>query len=44
MINKYFQNLDEVFKSDNQWSKTSLSFWIHGLDEELALKYFWLAM
>lgn len=42
--NEYFKNLDEVFKSDNQWSKTNLSFWIHGLDEELALKYFWLAM
>jgi hypothetical protein len=40
----YFDKLDEVFKSDNQWSKTSLGYWISGLKEEDALKYFWTAM
>lgn len=40
----YFDKLDEVFKSDNQWSKTSLGYWISGLKEEDALKYFWIAM
>ena len=41
---KYFEKLDAVFNSDNQYSKTSLSYWINGLDEEKALKYFWMAM
>lgn len=41
---KYFDRLDEIFKSDSQWSKTSLGLWINGLDEEKALKYFWIAM
>lgn len=41
---KYFQRLDDVFNSNNQWSKTSLHFWIKGLKEEDALKYFWKAM
>ena len=40
----YFKRLDEVFESDDQWSKTSLGLWIHGLKEEEALKYFWKAM
>jgi hypothetical protein len=41
---QYFEKLDQVFKSDNQWSKTSLGYWISGLKEEDALKYFWTAM
>ena len=41
---KYFEKLDQVFNSDNQWSKTSLGYWINGLKEEDALKYFWTAM
>ena len=41
---KYFDKLDEVFKSDSQWSKTSLDLWINGIEEEKALKYFWIAM
>lgn len=40
----YFKRLNEVFESDDQWSKTNLGFWIHGLNEEAALKYFWKAM
>ena len=40
----YFDKLDEVFKSDNQWSKTSLGYWISGLKDGNALKYFWTAM
>lgn len=40
----YFEKLDEVFRSENQWSKTSLGFWINGLDEEDALRCFWTAM
>ena len=40
----YEQILDEVFESDNQWSKTSLDYWIAGLPENLALKYFRKAM
>lgn len=41
---KYFEKLDQVFKSGSQWSKTSLGYWISGLKEEDALKYFWTAM
>ena len=40
----YFKRLDDVFESDDQWSKTSLGLWIKGLKEEDALKYFWKAM
>ncbi len=40
----YERRLDEVFASKNQWSKTSLDYWISGLSEDLALKYFWKAM
>ena len=40
----YFYKLDKVFESDNQWSKTNLGYWISGLKEEHALKYFWTAM
>jgi hypothetical protein len=41
---QYFQKLDEVFKSNSQWSKTSLEYWIRGLEEDKAHRYFWLAM
>lgn len=40
----YFDRLDEVFKSGSQWSKINLDYWIKGLKEEDALKYFWTAM
>lgn len=41
---KYFEKLNAVFDSDNSYSKASLGFWIKGLEEERALKYFWKAM
>jgi len=40
----YERILNEIFESTNQWSKTSLDYWISGLSEDPALKYFWKAM
>ncbi len=41
---QYFERLEDVLKYGSQWSKINLDYWISGLDEENALKYFWRAM
>ena len=40
----YFEKLDDVYRSNNQWAKINLRFWISELNEEEALTYFWKAM
>jgi len=40
----YDEMLDNAFDEAGQFTKTDLSFWINGLDEETALKFFWKAM
>lgn len=40
----YIEKLENAFDEAEQFTKTDLSFWINGLDEETALKFFWKAM
>ncbi|XOV68282.1 MAG: HEAT repeat domain-containing protein [Fluviicola sp.] len=43
-FDNYVEMLETAFDKAKQFTKTDLAYWIHGLDEEIALKFFWKAM